>query len=136
MTEKKPEFRIVAEGSVPSPAAEPDKFTGDAWQADILPAQQDEGLRGLRFTYAPGARSYWHVHTGEQALVAVSGRGLVQWEGEAAPRTLEPGDWVHVVPGVAHWHGAAPDSTFVHLAVNATGTTEWGGEVTDEQYRA
>lgn len=130
------EFKIVAEGAVPSPEADPSKFTGDAWQAEILPVQQEGGLRGLRFAYAPGARTNWHVHTGEQALVAVTGRGLIQWEGLTEPRALEPGDWVHVAPGIAHWHGAAPDSVFVHLAVNATGGTRWGDAVTDEEYRA
>ena len=58
-----------------------------------------EGLRGHRFSYRPGAGSNWHVHTGEQALVVVHGRGLVQWDGLGEPQVLEPGDWVHVQPG-------------------------------------
>jgi quercetin dioxygenase-like cupin family protein len=40
-------------------------------------------------------------------------------------RTVRAGDWVHVVPGEKHWHGAAPSSTFVHLAVNAAGGATW-----------
>jgi quercetin dioxygenase-like cupin family protein len=125
------EFRIVTEASAPSPAADPGKFAGDVWQSEILPAQHENGMRGNRFAYAPGARSHWHVHTGEQALIAMSGRGLVQWKGLAAPKVLEPGDWVHVVPGVPHWHGAATDTYFVHLAATASGGTEWGDPVED-----
>ncbi|WP_179277283.1 cupin domain-containing protein [Actinoplanes regularis] len=119
-------FKVVPEASVPSPAASADKFDGEVWQAEILTRQRPDGLRGHRFAYAPGGRSHWHVHTGEQALIVVSGRGLIQWEGLAEPMALKAGDWVHVEPGVPHWHGATDDSVFVHLAVTATGGTEWG----------
>jgi hypothetical protein len=61
----------------------------------------------------------------------VHGRGLVQWKGLSEPKVLKPGDWVHVQPGVAHWHGATADSDFVHLAITASGVTEWGEPVTE-----
>ncbi|WP_436535051.1 cupin domain-containing protein [Actinoplanes sp. HUAS TT8] len=122
-------FRVVPEGTLPSPAAAEDKFAGGVWQAEILTRQKPDGLRGHRFAYAPGGRSNWHVHTGEQALIVVAGHGLIQWEGLDEPRELQPGDWVHVEPGVPHWHGATDDSVFVHLAVTATGETEWGDPV-------
>ena len=124
-------FKVVSESDVQLSSADPAKFTGDVAQAEVLPAVRPEGLRGHRFSYRPGARSNWHVHTGEQALVVVHGRGLVQWDGLAEPQVLEPGDWVHVQPGIAHWHGATSDSEFVHLAITATGVTEWGEPVTD-----
>jgi quercetin dioxygenase-like cupin family protein len=128
-------FKVVSEADVKAEAANPEKFTGDVTQAEVLPEMRPRGLRGHRFAYRPGARSNWHVHTGEQALVVVEGRGLVQWDGLPQPKMLEPGDWVHVQPGIAHWHGAAPDSDFVHLALTATGTTEWGDPVADTDYR-
>jgi quercetin dioxygenase-like cupin family protein len=120
------EMRVVSETDVASAPGNPERFTGDVWQAEILDALRDDGLRGHRFVYGPGARSNWHVHTGEQAIVVLDGTGLVQWEGLDEPRLLRPGDWVHVLPGVPHWHGAAPDNVFVHLAVTASGTTQWG----------
>ena len=129
MSEDTARFKIVAESDVPLAPADPAKFAGEVSQAEILTAARPEGLRGHRFKYKPGARSHWHVHTGEQALVAVQGRGLVQWEGLAEPKVLAPGDWVHVQPGVAHWHGATDDSDFVHLAVTASGATKWGEPV-------
>lgn len=122
-------FRVVPEREVPSGPASASSFQGGVRQAEILTRQRPDGLRGHRFTYEPGGRSHWHVHTGEQALIVVSGRGLIQWEGLDEPRELEPGDWVHVEPGVPHWHGATNDSPFVHLAVTATGETEWGNPV-------
>lgn len=123
------DFEVVSQDEVPGRQPDPAKFAGEVSQQEPLPATQPDGLRGLRFSYAPGARSAWHVHLGEQALVVTEGRGLIQWEGLAEPRELAPGDWVHVQPGVPHWHGATADSTFVHLAVTASGGTEWLGHV-------
>lgn len=125
-------MRIESESQVASAACEAAKFAGSVWRTEVLERAQENGLRGHRFVYAPGARSHWHVHTGEQALVVVAGKGLIRWEGLETPRELRPGDWVHVTPGVAHWHGAAADTVFVHLAVTATGVTEWGGPVAGE----
>ena len=67
-------------------------------------------------TFEPGCRNNWHSHTGGQILVAVGGRGYYQAEGEPA-RELLPGDVVEIAPDAAHWHGAAPDSWFSHLAI-------------------
>lgn len=125
-------MRIQPESQVASFASEPSKFSGPVWRTEVLERALDNGLRGHRFVYAPGARSHWHVHTGEQALVVVAGKGLIRWEGLETARVLRPGDWVHITPGVAHWHGADPDSIFVHLAVTATGATEWGEPVADD----
>jgi quercetin dioxygenase-like cupin family protein len=115
--------------------ASADKFTRDGvLRSDIL-TSNDDGLRANRFVYAPGQRSNWHAHEGEQALVVVEGRGLILWEGLETADVLRPGDWVHVSPGTPHWHGAVPDDVLVHLAVTASGATRWMGAVDDETYR-
>ncbi len=129
-------MKFERESEVPSQPADPSKFVGEVWRAEILERVSEGGLRGLRLAYAPGSRSNWHVHTGEQALVVVSGRGLVKREGDDTARVVEPGDWVHVEPGESHWHGSAPDNVLVHLAVTASGGTEWGPAVTEEEYDA
>lgn len=124
------------EGHVAARPADPGKFTGDVWQAEILTRIHPDGLRGHRFTYGPRGRSHWHVHTGEQAIVVLAGRGLVAGEGDETARVVGPGDWVHIEPGQRHWHGAAPDNVLVHLAITATGVTRWGGVVDDDEYAA
>ncbi len=51
--------------------------------------------------------------------------------------TFEPGDVVNIPAGVKHWHGAAKDSWFSHLAVEVpgeNGSKEWLEPVTDEVY--
>ncbi len=128
------DFRVVAQDSVEVEPADKGRFTGDVSRSDVLPRRQPAGLQGNVFSYAPGARSHWHVHEGEQALVVVSGTGLVQWAGLETPRRVRAGDWVHVTPGVPHWHGATEDSDFSHLAVTASGGTEWLGPVSDDDY--
>ena len=68
--------------------------------------------------------------------LCTAGRGYYQEWGKPA-RELHPGDVVQIPPEVKHWHGAAPDSHFVHLAVEvpAEGSSnEWLEPVSDEEY--
>ncbi len=88
-------------------------------------------------TFEPGCRNNWHVHhKGGQILIAVQGRGYYQEWGKPA-QELKPGDVVNIPPEVKHWHGAAPDSWFSHLAIEVPsegGSNEWLEEVSDEEY--
>ena len=90
-------------------------------------------------TFEPGCRNNWHIHhKGGQILLVTGGRGYYQAWGEQA-QELHPGDVVHIPPKVKHWHGAAPDSWFAHLAVAipADGaSSEWLEAVSDEEYPA
>jgi quercetin dioxygenase-like cupin family protein len=125
---------VIHDGEASSELASPDRFSGRAWRTDYISPADDRGLAGLRFVYEPGARSFWHIHECEQAIIAVYGCGVVAWEGLELPITLNSGDWWHVQPGVAHWHGATPHTAFAHLAVTAGGATTWLHEVSDEEY--
>ena len=73
---------------------------------------------------------------GGQILICVGGRGYYQEWGKDA-RELHAGDVVNIPAGVKHWHGAAPDSWFSHLAVEVLGSgcsNEWMEPVSDETY--
>lgn len=75
---------------------------------------------------------------GGQILIGVAGRGFYQEWGKEAVELL-PGTVVHIPAGVKHWHGAAPDSWFSHLAVEVPGealSNEWKEAVNDEDYFA
>ena len=75
---------------------------------------------------------------GGQILLVTAGRGWYQEWGEA-PRALRPGDVVNIPPNVKHWHGAAVDSAFQHLAVEVPGEgsqNEWCEPVDAASYRA
>ena len=85
----------------------------------------------LSDAFEPGCRNNWHIHHaksgGGQILVCVAGRGYYQEWGKPA-QELRPGDVVNIPVGVKHWHGAAPDSWFSHLAVEVPGdetSNEW-----------
>ena len=82
----------------------------------------------------------WHIHHsssgGGQILMVTAGKGWYQEFGKS-PVMLKPGDVVNILPGVKHWHGAAKDSYFQHLAIEVPGKdtkTEWCEPVSDEEY--
>ena len=91
-------------------------------------------------TFEPGCRNNWHIHHatkgGGQMLVGVAGRGWYQEEGKPAQEIL-PGTVIHIPANVKHWHGAAKDSWFAHLAFEIPGentSNEWQEPVSDEEY--
>jgi len=88
-------------------------------------------------TFEPACRNNWHIHhKGGQILLVTEGRGWYQeWEKEV--QELHPGDVVNIPPEVKHWHGAAKDSAFSHLAVEVPAedaSNEWLEAVKDEAY--
>ena len=96
-----------------------------------------EGVGVANVTFEPGCRNNWHIHhKGGQILLVTAGRGYYQEWGKPA-QELKPGDVVNIPAEVKHWHGAAKDSWFAHvaIAVPAEGSSnEWLEEVTDEEY--
>lgn len=108
-------------------------FTGTSY----LSLLNKEDLTIANVTFEPGCRNFWHIHhKGGQILLATGGRGWYQEFGQPA-QELNPGDVVHIAPEVKHWHGAAKDSWFSHVAVEipAVGASnEWLEPVSDEEY--
>lgn len=113
-----------------------DYFIGQSYLAPL--STEQVGI--FNVTFEPGCRNNWHIHEAEkgggQILVCVAGSGWYQEYGKE-PRRLAPGDVVNIAPGVKHWHGAAKDSWFSHLAIGVPGEnthTEWCEPVDDEEY--
>lgn len=112
-------------------------FNGDAWLAPLID-NRNADLAASNVTFASGVRNNWHTHSIGQILLCTSGAGYYQERGKAA-RRLQPGDAVDIPAGVEHWHGAAPDSDFSHIAVmpkRSENKTVWGGPVTEAEYAA
>lgn len=91
-------------------------------------------------TFEPKCRNNWHIHhadkNGGQMLIVTAGEGWYQEWGKPALK-LKPGDVVNIPAGVKHWHGAAANSWFQHLALEVPGEnckTEWCEPVSDEEY--
>ena len=82
----------------------------------------------------------WHIYHaksgGGQILVCVAGRGFYQEEGKEAVE-MKPGDCINIPAEVKHWHGAAPDEWFSHLAIEVPGvdcSNEWCEAVSEKEY--
>ena len=96
-------------------------FIGQAYLAPLT-KNKDLNCPISNVTFEPGCRNNWHSHAGGQILVAVGGKGYYQAKGEPS-RLLLPGDVVEIPANVVHWHGAAPDSWFSHLAIETNPQT-------------
>ena len=111
-------------------------FTGEAWLAGFVSAADSMDCTVGNVTFAPGVRHSWHSHPGGQILLCTSGEGRYQEKGKPV-QVLRPGDVVRIAPNVVHWHGAAPNSEFTHIAIGPQqhkGGAVWYGPVTDEEY--
>ena len=111
-------------------------FVGQSYLAPV----STEQIPIFNVTFAPGCRNNWHIHHaksgGGQMLICVGGKGWYQEWGEAA-RELHAGDIVNIPANVKHWHGAANDSWFAHLAIEIQGeegSTEWCEPVNAADY--
>jgi quercetin dioxygenase-like cupin family protein len=119
---------------IPRRQGAPDNFTGTTYFQPLVTSEDPRLLVG-RVTFEKGARTFWHVHSGEQALYFLQGRGRVQVRGSRASDAVE-GDVAHIPPGAEHWHGAHPEEEHAmrHLAITF-GETTWLEPVSEEQYR-
>lgn len=111
-------------------------FIGQSYLA-ALTHNKDLNCPIYNVTFEPSCRNNWHKHTGGQILIVVGGKGYYQEQGKVA-RLLSPGDVVEILPNVVHWHGAAPDSWFSHLAIECNpqiNKTTWLDPVDDKEYK-
>ncbi len=111
-------------------------FVGNSYLAPL----SSEQVSVANVTFEPECRNNWHIHKatsgGGQMLIGVAGRGWYQEEGKPAVEIL-PGTVIHIPANVKHWHGAAADSWFAHLAFDVPGenkSNEWLEPVSDEDY--
>jgi quercetin dioxygenase-like cupin family protein len=113
----------------------PDYFTGDVTIESRFSSEIPDSYGGAIVNFEDGARTAWHTHPLGQTLIVISGRGLVQSEGENAQEIL-PGDVVWIPANERHWHGAAPNSPMSHVAISVPcngGTVDWMEHVDDKQ---
>ena len=111
-------------------------FIGQSYITPISTKQ----VKMYNVTFEPKCRNNWHIHKaksgGGQILIAIGGKGYYQEWGKD-PIELKAGDVVNIPANVKHWHGAAPDSWFSHIAVEVDGTEAdnvWLEPVNDEEY--
>lgn len=113
-------------------------FVGNSYVKPLTNPEETVFMANVSFE--PGCRNNWHIHHaskgGGQILLCIDGIGWYQ-EWEKTPQKLLPGDVVVIPAGVKHWHGAAKDSWFSHIAVEVSGentSNEWLEAVSEEEY--
>lgn len=111
-------------------------FTGNSYIAPL----SNEQVKFYNVTFEPKCRNNWHIHHaakgGGQILIGIGGRGYYQEWGKE-PVEIKEGTVINIPANVKHWHGAAPDSWFSHIAIEAAGentSNEWLEPVEDEEY--
>ena len=128
------------QNSILFPIGEPNPFGKYFVGQSYLAPVSKEQVPVYNVTFEPGCRNNWHIHNaasgGGQMLICIGGRGWYQEEGKAAV-ALVPGSVINIPAGVKHWHGAARDSWFSHLAIEVpgeAGSTQWCEPVSEEEY--
>lgn len=114
-----------------------DDYTGTIWLSELNHPDSNFTFSLAQAVYAPGSKLNWHIHPAGQYLLITEGTGYYQEKGKPA-QIVHKGDIIKCLPGVEHWHGAAPNSSFAYIGVTPTtkGKTIWLQKVTDEEYNA
>ncbi|MCA9115962.1 MAG: cupin domain-containing protein, partial [Planctomycetaceae bacterium] len=118
-------------------AGPPDWFTGTAWINPLFTPQEPARAAGASVSFEPGSRTAWHTHPLGQIVIVTSGLGWAQTWGEPVDE-IRPGDVVWFPPGEKHWHGASPEHSMTHIAIQESldgKVVEWLEHVSDEQYQ-
>lgn len=113
-------------------------FSGRVWLNMLVEESSPLECPVGNVTFEPGCYNSWHKHPGGQILLVTNGCGYYQERGKRA-RALHTGDVVTIAPFVEHWHGAAPDSWFTHLAITTLpkkGEAVWLEPVAVHDYAA
>jgi len=114
-----------------------DDYTGTIWLSELNQPDSNFNFSIAQATYAPGSKLNWHIHPAGQYLLVTEGTGYYQEKGKPA-QIVHKGDVIKCLPCIAHWHGAAPRSSFAYVAVTPTtkGKTIWLQRVTDAEYNS
>ena len=124
-------MRIAKAGRIGKPTEERGAtFTGKVWADPVLAGE--DGVMVNNVFFEPGSRTHWHTHETAQVLQVLAGEGRLQSR-DGTGAKLQAGDTAHIPAGEEHWHGAAPGSFLLHLAVSV-GAADWLDPVSDADY--
>ena len=113
-------------------------FTGEVSVYMMLGNDENNEYSIANVVFNPKARTNWHSHPKGQVLLILAGEGFYKAEGEPV-QAISKGDVVNIPPHVNHWHGAASNSQFIHVALTnyqEGQNVSWGDRVTDEEYNS
>ncbi len=123
-------MKVFRDSECAAKNADPASFAGAVRMKALARSEDDTPVHLYRVEFEKGGRTHWHTHSGPQWLFVVEGTIRVQTFGGPA-LDLAPGDAVVFAPGEKHWHGAPPDASGAHLAINVDATIQWLEPVID-----
>lgn len=115
-----------------------DYFTGNVWLNQLVPKDETGSYVVADVVFEPGCRTNWHTHPAGQILLVTGGKGYYQEKGKAA-QVISKGDVIVIPSHIVHWHGAAHDNSFTHIAITniVSGVTaDWLNPVTEDEYNS
>ncbi len=114
-----------------------DNYTGTIWLSELNQPDSNFTFSVAQAVYTAGSKLDWHIHPAGQYLLITEGTGYYQEKGKPG-QVVHKGDIIKCLPGVEHWHGAAPGSSFAYVAVTPArkGKTMWLKRVSDAEYNS
>jgi len=111
-------------------------FTGEVQVEMLFPGNDTAHYSGAYVTFAPTARTAWHMHPVGQHMVVTKGTALT---GTRDGKVIEfkEGETVWCPPNINHWHGATPDAPMTHLVITGSKDSKnvvWKEKVSDAEY--
>ncbi|MBN2239807.1 MAG: cupin domain-containing protein [Dehalococcoidales bacterium] len=88
--------------------------TGTVFRSVLADGKDTGGYSIAMLTYDPGTKLVWHVHDSEQIIYVTGGKGILATRSEEY--VVTPGMIVVIPAGEVHYHAAAGDSSFTHIA--------------------
>ncbi|GAA4202901.1 cupin domain-containing protein [Pedobacter jeongneungensis] len=113
-------------------------FSGKAFLKTLVAADEVTNCNISDVAFEKGCRNNWHTHPSNQILIVKEGVCYYQEEGKPVQK-FAAGEVINILPGIKHWHGASPDESMVHIAININtdkGMVNWMEPVSDEQYNS
>ncbi len=128
------ESPIFPKGTI---GANKDNYTGTIWLSELNHPDSIFNFGIAQAVYAESSKLNWHLHPAGQYLLITEGTGYYQERGKPV-QVVHKGDIIKCMPGVEHWHGSTPNTTFTYIGITPTqkGKTNWLDKVTDEEYNS
>ncbi len=118
---------IIRPGEVqPDQSPDPMFYGGTVSRYGLIGADASREMWASLTRFAPGARTWMHIHDFVQMLYVTEGEGILATPAEE--HRVTPGMLIVIPPGEAHWHGATAAGPFAHLGVGTHGRTETRGD--------
>ena len=124
---------LIKQGFKAAPA---EYFTGKAFIKSLVAADAITNCNIGDVAFEAGSRNNWHIHPSNQILIVKEGICYYQEEGKPLQK-IAAGGVINVLPGIKHWHGASPEASMIHIAININtdkGIVNWMERVTNEEY--